>query len=100
MLIVSKGALRDFNICTTVFENPHCGNSLVPFIKRTTLLEVTTLSNVIFSSGVNAVNTHKQRDIEIEAYQHVNISKQKAKETCGMPRFCMNFVANCVRMYE
>lgn len=54
MFIVSKCTFKDFNICTTVWENPHCGKSFDPFINRTTFSEVTTLSIVVFSSGDNA----------------------------------------------
>jgi len=49
MFKVSKGTFRDFNICTTVFENPHCGKSLVPFINRTILFEAITVSRVDFN---------------------------------------------------
>lgn len=53
MFIVSKCTFKDFNICTTVWENPHCGKSLDPFINRTTFSDVMTLSIVVFSSGDN-----------------------------------------------
>eukprot|EP01018_Ginkgo_biloba_P017514 Gb_08376 [translate_table: standard] len=54
MLKVSNGTFIEFNICTTVFENPHWGKSFVPFMKSTTLFDVMNLSKVSFSSGVNA----------------------------------------------
>lgn len=38
---------------------------MVPFIKRTTLWDSTTLSTVDFSSGVRAVPGHKQTDSAI-----------------------------------
>ena len=64
MFMDSKGTFRDFDIWDTVFENPHCGKSLVPFTNRTTLCEVTTLSNVDFNTGVNAgkLGVHRHRN--------------------------------------
>ena len=54
---VSKGTLSCLRICTTVFENPHCGKSLFPFMNSTTLLDATTLSRAAFSSGVSAARS-------------------------------------------
>lgn len=50
---VSKGTFRDFNICTTVWEKPHWGKSLLPFMNKRTLWELTTLSSVDFNSELN-----------------------------------------------
>lgn len=58
--MVSNGTLEDFSICTTVFENPHCGKSLVPLMNASTLCDVTTLSKVVFNSGVRAAAASMQ----------------------------------------
>jgi hypothetical protein len=52
MFTVSYGTLRVLSTCTHVFENPHCGNILVPFMNRTTLLALKYLSIASFNSGV------------------------------------------------
>lgn len=88
MFIVSKDAFKDLKICTTVFENPHCGKSLVPFINKTILFDVTTLSNVVFNSGVKAETNQNQKKpkLHIRLYNHiliyeiVNSKKKKLKK--------------------
>lgn len=49
---VSNGTLADERICTTVFEKPHCGKSLVPLMKATTRCLATKSSRADLSSGV------------------------------------------------
>ena len=43
--------LREFNICTAVFEKPHCGKSLLPFMQSRILLSWTMLSSYSFTCG-------------------------------------------------
>jgi hypothetical protein len=58
---VSKGTSSERRICTTVWENPHCGKSLVPFMNSTTLCELTTLSRVACISGLSAAKHRTDR---------------------------------------
>jgi len=73
MFIVSKDAFKDLKICTTVFENPHCGKSLVPFINKTILFDVTTLSNVVFNSGVKAETNQNQKKPKLHLRLNIHI---------------------------
>lgn len=84
MFIVSKGAFKDLSICTTLFENPHWGKSLVPFMKRRTFSDVTTLSKVVFSSGVNAAHfqsNEQRRKTSLTILTSMCITKQIIKKT-------------------
>ena len=45
---VSYGVPTAFRIWTTVFEKPHCGNILLPFMKSITVLELIISSILSF----------------------------------------------------